>query len=174
VFRNGDEAIGRGIVGGDGTVNIIPDVPFQKGEKLSLSLQQDRALPAQEDIANPREGSSSPTPPADTNLSTQCAADGQPSGQTMTTTGRLTSGQTGIGGAAVKLTYTRPDKTMFDRTVQTDTNGNWSDSFEPADEAANSPNHGDGTWTVQAIYPGDPAHNSSKSETCSVVVIDNF
>ena len=174
VFRNGDEAIGRGIVGGDGTVNIIPDVPFQKGEKLSLSLQQDKALPAQEDIANPREGSSSPTPPADTNLSTQCAADGQPSGQTMTTTGRLTSGQTGIGGAAVKLTYTRPDKTTFDRTVQTDTNGNWSDSFEPADEAANSPNRGDGTWTVQAIYAGDTTHNPAKSETCSVVVIDNF
>jgi hypothetical protein len=56
VFRGGDEAIGRGIVGGDGTVNIIPDANVPPRD-LSLSLQQDGAFPESEPVENqaPRE-----------------------------------------------------------------------------------------------------------------------
>jgi hypothetical protein len=58
VFRNGDEAIGRGIVGANGVVEILPDVKFNPGDSLSLSLQQDGALPADEKVDNPKTSSS--------------------------------------------------------------------------------------------------------------------
>ena len=55
VFR-GDEAIGRGIVGTDGAVNIVPDANVPP-RNLTLSLQQDGAFPESEPVENqaPRE-----------------------------------------------------------------------------------------------------------------------
>ena len=58
VFRGG-EAIGRGIVGGDGAVNIVPDANVPP-RGLSLSLQQDGAFPESEPVEEqaPREQTS--------------------------------------------------------------------------------------------------------------------
>jgi hypothetical protein len=169
VFRNGDEAIGRGIVGGDGTVDIIPDVPFNKGDKLSLSLQQDKALPAQEDIENPKGGE--PTPPQKTNttLNSTCADSPHDDADPMTTTGTLNPA---FAGAAIKLTYTRPNNGgTFVRNVQTDANGAWSDTITPAQESGQTP--AAGPWTIHADFEGDSSHNPSAAE-CTVNVVNNF
>jgi hypothetical protein len=162
LFRNGTQAIGRGIVA-NGVAQIIPEVAFDDRDNLNVALQHDGALPAQDKVENP--------PRQSTSLTANCAADGQLNSQPMTTTGRLTGAP---GGSDVEVTYTRPDGTSFTREVVTDADGDWSDTFEPADEAANSPQRGDGTWSVKARYAGDDDRSPSESATCTVQVIDNF
>jgi hypothetical protein len=161
VFR-ANEAIGRGIVGGDGKVNIIPDVPFQQGEDLSLSLQQDGALPAQEAVENP--------PPAKTTTSmTLDCATAVGHNQTMTTNGTLSPA---FAGANVVLTYTRPNNGgAFERTVQTNANGAWTDSIVPAQQSGQASPVG--PWKVKARYDGDASRNGSQTAECTVNVFDN-
>ena len=162
VFR-GAEAIGRGVVGADGTVDVPPDAPFSEKDKLTVSMQTAWAFPA----AEPVEG-------AATGLTANCAPDGQLNSQPMTTTGRLTAGQAGIAGATVKVNYKAPNGESFDRNVVTDANGNWSDTFAPASLVPNDPNRGHGTWTVQASYAGSETLAPSQSPPCTVDVVDNF
>jgi hypothetical protein len=162
VFR-GAEAIGRGVVGADGTVDVPPDAPFSEKDKLTVSVQTDGAFPAAE-----------PVEVAATGLTANCAPDGQLNSQPMTTTGRLTAGQAGIAGATVKVNYKAPNGESFDRNVVTDANGNWSDTFAPASLVPNDPNRGHGTWTVQASYAGSETLAPSQSPPCTVDVVDNF
>jgi hypothetical protein len=160
LFR-GEEAVGRGIVGGDGTANIVPDVPFGDQDKISMSLQQDGALPAQKDAENP------PPSKTDTTLSSTCASsvdDTQP----MSTSGTLSPA---FAGAGIVLTYTRPNNGgTFDRTVQTDANGRWEDKITPAQQSGQaSP---DGQWKVKARYAGDGSHNASEAPECTTNVFN--
>jgi hypothetical protein len=156
VFRNGDEAIGRGIVGANGQVDIIPDVPFNQGDRLSMSLQQDRALPAQKDVENPK---------ANTSMTQTCAASPQDDAKPMTTSGTLSPA---FANADIKLTYTRPNNGgTFVRTVQTNANGAWSDTITPAQQSGQaSP---DGVWTIRSDYAGD-ATRAPSSAQCTVTV----
>jgi hypothetical protein len=165
VFR-GIEAVGRGIVGSDGTANIVPDVPVDNQDDLTLSIQADGAFPAREAVEKSKDN---------TGLTASCAKDGQLNSQPMTTTGRLTRGQDGVAGQTVTVRYTPPDgQPAFDRTVVTDARGGWSDTFQPASQVPNDPNRGDGIWTVQATYAGNTQLNGSQSPACTVDVVDNF
>jgi hypothetical protein len=159
VFRNGNEAIGRGIVGADGTVDILPDVPFNKGDNLSLSLQQDGALPAQEAVDNPPPP---PPGPAATSLSANCPSGLVPPNGDATITGNLSPG---FDGAQIDVTVTRPDnRGSFTRTARTDAQGDWSVVVDTFDD---DPNGGGGTWRVKANYAGDSTHKASSAEQCS-------
>ena len=117
-----------------------------------------------------------PTPdPGDPPFFTaNCAPNGQLNSQPMTTTGRLTSGQVGIAGAPVKVTYNAPNGQVIERDVVTDSNGNWSDTVQPASLVPNDPNRGDGVWTIQARYAGSDKYDPSQSAPCTVDVEDNF
>ena len=168
VFR-GDEAIGRGIVQ-DGATDIIPDVPFEEDDKLTLSIQQDGALPAQEAVDNPPKQEQPPAQPVDTQLTHSCPNPQNPSyTEEYTTTGRLTPA---FAGAQVKLTYTRADDTTFERTATTDANGNWSDTITPQQHDGPEPFFEFGTWKVRANYDGDSGHKASSSPDCSFQVND--
>ena len=150
VFRGGDEAVGRGVVGADGTVDIIPDVPFDNHDNLTLSLQQDGALPAQEAVEGtaPKQQTSltagiAPNSPAP-------AATGGGDFQ-----GTLTPA---LAGAKIRIVYTRttaPGSTTT-QTVNTAGNGSWTDHF---DFAGQFPSH----WKVQAFFDGDTSHAASSS-----------
>jgi hypothetical protein len=154
VFRNGNEAVGRGVVGANGIANIIPDVPFGDQDNLSVSLQQDGALPAQEKVDNP---------PITTTMTASCAASPHDDVQPMTTSGTLSPA---FAAANIKLTYTRPNNggTLV-RTVQTNANGAWTDTITPTQQAQLP----DGVWTIRADYEGDATHNPSSAE-CTVTV----
>ena len=167
LFRNGNEAIGRGIVGANGIANIIPDVPFDDQDNLSVSVQQDGALPAQEAIDRPPQ-QPPPPQPVDTKLSHACPQGG-PYTDRMTTTGRL---EPGFEGAEIKLTYTRSDGTTFDRTATTDANGNWSDTITPIQHDGPNQFFEFGTWKVRARFDGTPAYNPSSSPDCEFEVND--
>jgi hypothetical protein len=171
LFRNGDEAIGRGIVNGDGSVDIVPDVPFDRGDKLSVSLQQDKALPAQAEVDNAKpQQQAPPAERVDTKLSHSCPNPPNPSyTQPYTTTGRL---EPGFAGAAIKLTYTRQDNTQFERTVTTDANGAWSDTITPQQHPGPGQFFPFGTWKVRADFTGDAGHKGSSSPDCSFGVGD--
>ena len=166
VFR-GAEAIGRGMVGADGSANIVPDVPVDNQDDLSLSVQADGAFPAQEPVEPAKD---------DTSLTANCPKEGQLNSQPMTTSGRLTRGQDGVPGATVTLTYDSPNEPPFTRTVVTDARGGWSDTIVPASHVSpNDPGpRGQGTWTIQASYAGNEDLNGSQSPQCAVFVTDNF
>jgi Peptidase family C25/Propeptide_C25 len=159
VFRNGNEAIGRGIVQ-NGFVDIVPEVPFDDQDDLSVHLQQDGALPAQEAVdKNPRE---------DTSLTQTCPEDASYQDE-MTTRGRLSPG---FAGAEIQLTYTREDGTTFEREATTDQNGDWSDTIRPVEHDGPNPFFEFGDWQVQARFEGDRGHNPSQAQACSFRVND--
>ena len=64
-------------------------------------------------------------------------------------------------GAAIMLTYTRSNGTIVGRTVMTDVNGMYSDTYKP--DAA-------GLWSVAASWAGDEDHEGAQSSavTCTV------
>jgi hypothetical protein len=146
VFR-GQEAIGRGIVGADGKANIIPDVPFDDNENLTLSIQQDGALPAQEAV----EGTQ---PKTQTSLT--LAADGSPA---QTGGGDFEGTLTpNLAGRTIRLVYERttaPTSTTT-HTTTTAANGTYSDHF---DFSGQYPSH----WRVQAFFDGDQDNAPSSS-----------
>jgi Peptidase family C25/Propeptide_C25 len=134
----GDRAIGRAIVGADGTAEIVPDesVPPQD---LSVALDQDGALPLKKAVT----GSSS--------MSIKCPADGSPAGS-QTISGNL------AGPPAGSLVHVKfeGNNQSFTRDVTTGADGSWQDteSFGP------------GQQSITATYNGD-ASNSAASASCS-------
>jgi hypothetical protein len=158
VFR-GDEAVGRGIVGADGKANIIPDVPFDSHDNLTLSLQQDGALPAQEAV----EGSQ----PKQQTALTLNQPTGVAGGQQATFSGSLSPA---FAGASIRIEYKNLDTPgdSFTHTVTTNASGAYTDDvtfpIKPPDE----------DWTAQAFYAGDSARLSSQSPVRSFSVQGNF
>jgi hypothetical protein len=151
LFR-GSEAIGRGFVGGDGVANVIPDVPFDdQDENLSISLQQDGAFPAQEEVEKEA-----------TQTSINCPSSQQVDDQPFTTTGSLSPA---VSGANIEVTYTDESGTQTVHTVQTDGQGNWSDSasFSTGDSEI---------YTIQARFVGDASRRASASNTCKLTVVN--
>ena len=148
VFRAG-EAIGRGLVGGDGIANIIPDANVPP-RNLSLSLQQDGAFPESEPVEDqaPRE---------QTGL--KFNDPGQPSqtGNPNPFSGNLSPA---FAGAKVRVVYTPDDPQnpngVIEHTVTTDANGDWNDEVN----FAFWPKTG---WTAKAFFDGDTDHAPSES-----------
>jgi uncharacterized membrane protein len=68
-----------------------------------------------------------------------------------------------IAGAAVTLTYTKPDGTGLTRTVTTDTDGKFSDSIASEDM---------GSWQVYASWQGDNLHAGARSAATTFQVTE--
>ena len=68
-----------------------------------------------------------------------------------------------IAGAAVTLTYTKPDGTGLTKTVTTDTDGRFSDSFASEDM---------GSWQVYATWQGDQLHAGARSAATTFQVTE--
>jgi hypothetical protein len=66
-----------------------------------------------------------------------------------------------IAGAAVTLTYTKPDGTGLTKTVTTDADGRFSDSFASEDM---------GSWHVYASWQGDQLHAGARSAAAAFQV----
>jgi hypothetical protein len=160
---NGDEAIGRGIVGADGIANVIPDKPFDEEDNLTLSLQQDGAFPEQEAVEKRQPTQLSFT---------------QPTSVSQTDNPNKFSGQIAppFTGAQIRVVYTPKDPThpqgTIQHTVMTGQGGVWNDEvnfqyyFNP-----NNPNESN-HWTARAFFDGDDAHASSASNTVDFFVGD--
>ena len=155
VFR-GNEAVGRGIVGGDGSVNIVPDVPFNEQDSLTLSLQQDGAFPEKEPVEQRQPTSLSLIPPT-----------GVVGGQAATFTGKM---DPVLAGQTVTIHYNNldtPSESTSDTAV-VQPNGTYSDSqtfpIKPPDE----------DWTAQTSFAGDANYQPSQSNVANFVVHGNF
>jgi hypothetical protein len=159
VFRSGD-AIGRGLVGNDGSVNIVPDANVPP-RNLSLSLQQDGAFPESEPVEDqaPRE---------QTSLTfTQPTYQPAASNGSNPFDGKLTPT---LEGASIRVVYT-PNASenpngVIEHTVTIDAKGQWHDDV---DFQYYNPNHG---WTANAFYDGDADHAPSESNTIQFSVND--
>jgi hypothetical protein len=165
VFR-GAEAIGRGIVGGDGAVNIVPDANVPP-RNLSLSLQQDGAFPESEPVENQ-------SPQEQTTLTfTQPTYQPAQSNQSNPFDGKLTPA---LPGSSIRVVYTPADPThpqgTITHTVTPNAQGVWNDDvdfryyFNP-----NNPNNSN-NWSAKAFYDGDADHAPSQSNSAQFTVSD--
>jgi hypothetical protein len=120
VFRGAD-AVGRGIVGQDGGVDIVPDVPIGGQDELTLSLQQDGAFPAQEAVQKRPQTSLTFTQPT---YSISQSDNPNPFD------GKLPA----FAGAKVRVVYTPTDPThpsgTIEHTVSTNAEGVWTDQAD--------------------------------------------
>jgi hypothetical protein len=148
VFRGGD-AIGRGIVGADGSVNIVPDTNVPP-RNLSLSLQQDGAFPESEPVEDqaPRE---------QTGLKFNDPGQPSQSGNPNPFSGNMSPA---FAGAQVRVVYTPDDPSnpngVIEHTVTTAANGAWNDEVN----FTFWPKTG---WTAKAFFDGDTDHAPSES-----------
>jgi hypothetical protein len=153
LLRN-DEVIGKAVIG-DGVASIQPS--FGDGENLGelrVAIDADGAQP----VSVPVEGV--------TSMAQRCATGTVWRGGSMVTFGALLGAP---AGANVVLTYTRPDGTTFERTVQPHPDGSWNHSITPSVEDPNGPSSG--TWRVRSRYAGDASHAPSSRPDCNVRVV---
>jgi len=154
---NGDEAIGRGIVGADGIANVIPDKPFDDNDNLTLSLQQDGAFPEQEAVEKRQ--------------ATQLTFD-QPGSVGQSNNPNSFRGQIApaFEGAQIRVVYTPTDPNdpngTITHTVTTGLRGLWTD------EVSFKYYNGNEIWTAQAFFDGDDVHASSESNEVQFTVGD--
>jgi hypothetical protein len=176
LLRNG-EVVGKAIIAGDAaTIPADLDDSQPKPGELEVALEPDGAAPAKKAVGGvPEEQPPPPPPPAktDTTVTMPCPTEGpndqRQYNQPLTTSGTI---QPAFAGATIKVTYTRPDLTTFERTATTDANGAWSDTIIPTNEAGQGPDYGN--WKVKSRFDGDSAHNASpSSQECTFVVYNN-
>jgi hypothetical protein len=159
VFR-GAEAVGRGIVGQDGTANIVPDVPVDNRDDLTLSLQQDGAFPAQEAVEKA-------APKQQTSLKFNDPGFPSASSNPNEFSGNLSPA---FAGASIRVVYTPDDSKnpngTIQHTVTTDAQGMWKDQVN---FVYYNPDTG---WTAKAFFDGDADHMGSESNTVQFSVGD--
>jgi hypothetical protein len=102
----------------------------------------------------------------ETSLTQSCPAEPVASNNEVVVTGNLAPS---VSGADVIVKWTRPDGSSFERTVQTDTNGNWSSTIVPIDEDGPL----DGNWMAQARYAGDQTHAAALAPECTIATFNN-
>ena len=146
--RNG-EAIGRGIVGGAGIIEITPEIATDS-DGLKVEFEQDGALPDEKAVDGP---STQPPGPANTSLTMRCPGSTR-ANQATTFAGHL---DPAFGGATVKVRYTKAGATPIEHTVATNASGDWSDT-------ATFPRTQLGQWHATATYDGDSSHKPSSAE----------
>jgi hypothetical protein len=137
---HGDEPIGRGTVGGDGNVTILPEKNTDT-QNLTVRFQRDGALPVQDAVVQVTTltltGPSAVTFDKATNFS-----------------GHL---DPAFAGASVKVVYTRDSNgETIEHSAATDAAGNYTDSVTIPRAKA-------GAWHAQALYAGDDPHTGSSS-----------
>jgi peptide/nickel transport system substrate-binding protein len=79
-------------------------------------------------------------------------------GKPLTVTGRVTPA---VAGITVTLTYQPPSGTAITRSVTTNADGEYSDTYTPSDI---------GAWTVTARWDGDTSHEAASSATQAFTV----
>jgi Peptidase family C25/Propeptide_C25 len=151
LFHGGDP-IGRGVVGGDSNVTIVPDTNTD-ASNLTVRFQQDGVLPAEDDV---QQG----TPAQQTTLTLQGPANVKFDKAT-TFSGHL---DPGFAGASVKVVYARDSNgETIEHTVTPDAGGDYTDSVTVPRAKA-------GKWHAQASYAGDNTHGASTSNTVAFAV----
>jgi hypothetical protein len=149
---HGEEPIGRGTVGADGKVTIVPEKNTDT-RLLTVRFQQDGVLPAQDTV---EQG----TPAQPTTL-TLAAPTVVHYGQSNTFTGHLGPALT---GSPVKVLYTRDSNgETISHTATTDANGDFKDAVTFTSKQA-------GRWKAQAFFDGDVDHGASSSKIVQFTV----
>ena len=95
-------------------------------------------------------------------LSTSCPSSPRSAKGPMTTTGTIEPARP---GANIVVRYTPPGGSAqpFERTVQTDAKGGWSDSISPGQ-------YPNGEWRIEPRFDGDGTHPALKGDACTVKV----
>jgi hypothetical protein len=165
LLRNGDP-IGKAFVQ-DGHATI--DAAFGDNKpapgELQIAVDGDGAVPMRVPVQGGFEK-------ADTSLTQQCPqeVDGFHH-EPLTVGGKMSPA---FAGATIKIKYTTPTGTpvasrTFERTVQTNANGEWTDTIDPRNEESDNTY---GNWTVQARFDGDAANKPSQAAACTVNVFN--
>jgi hypothetical protein len=143
------EPIGRGVVGADGKVTIVPEkVTDTRG--LTVRFQQEGALPAQDSV--------DPGSPAQATTLSLSGPTSVTFGKPATFSGHLGSGPP---NAPVRVVYSGPATITHD--VATDANGDYADTVTiPRAQA--------GQWQAQSFYGGDADHGASSSAVVQFAV----
>src|SRR3954451_3601102 len=148
LLRNGD-VIGKATVGADGRATIpasFGDGAPKDGE-LQVAMEPDGAEP----VRAPVHGA-----PQATRITQTCPASSQNQTTTMKTSGTLSPAAAGL---TIVVRYDRPNgEGSFERNVQTDANGNWSDSIVPGEHAENY----DGDWKITPRFDGTEKYAPSQ------------
>jgi hypothetical protein len=144
LLQNG-QAIGKAIAGADGTATLTPEVNVDP-TNLKVALDQDGALPAQDDVDG--------TPPqkpqkATTTMTITCPSAGKVQG-TSAVQGDLNGAPAGV---TVHVKWSPPQgQPAFTHDVTTDASGHWVDR---------TGTNFAGQWSVDATYDGDDTHLGS-------------
>jgi hypothetical protein len=149
------EVIGKAIAA-NGIANVPADFDSDDVNvgKLEIAIEADGAQP----IKIPVSG--------ETSLTQSCPEEPVASNNEIEVNGNLAPS---VADATVIVKYTRPDGSTFERTVQTDQNGNWTSTIVPIDEDGPL----DGDWKVQARYAGDSSHAGALAPECTVSTFNN-
>jgi hypothetical protein len=146
------DAIGRGVVGSDGNVTITPDTKTDTNN-LSVRVQQDGALPAQDNVE--RGTAAQPT---------SLTLSGPATVKFDSPTGFKGHLDPAFAGAPVKVVYTRDSNgETIEHSVSTDANGDFTDTVT-------IPRAKRGAWHAQATYAGDATHGASSSNNLAFSV----
>jgi hypothetical protein len=147
-----DEPIGRGVVGVDGRVTIVPEKVTDTND-LVVRFQQEGALPAQDGVTRG-------TPAQPTTLT--LTGPGKFRFDTPTTfTGHL---DPALPSAPIVVVYTRDSNgETITHDATTDASGNYTDTVSIPRAKA-------GQWHAQAFYSGDTDHGASSSAVLQLTV----
>jgi hypothetical protein len=157
----GAQAVGRGVVGPEGSLTVRPETNIDPNG-LTLSYQQDGVMPAQDTVDNQPS-------PIRTDTSLNCP-DGSVFYAGATFTGRV---DPALAGRKVRVVYTQKTNTgerKIEHNTTTDANGEFSDDVNLDQEAEGSPF--EGTWRAQAFYDGERGTAPSQSNACQFNVRD--
>jgi len=91
-------------------------------------------------------------------LSCSVSKDTIMQGQSIVVSGTL---NVTLSGKTVTLTYRKPDSSAMNRTVTTDSDGSYSDSYTP---------DATGSWSITASWEGDSTYNGATSSSRSFIV----
>ena len=155
VFRGG-EAIGRGIVGDDGSVNIVPDANVPPRRPVAVA-------PAGRRFPGVGAGGGSAAAGADRPDLRRSGLPPPQSNNPNRFSGKLSPA---FAGATVRVVYTPDDPQnpngTIQHTVTTDAQGNWTDHVNFAYNTTSTSNDAN-EWTATAFYDGDIDHAPSQS-----------
>ncbi len=76
-----------------------------------------------------------------------------------------------VEGATIKVIYARPDRSQFTRFVTTDSEGHYSDKYQP-DLTGLEPSTYIGAWEVYAEWDGAAAYDGATSSIATFNLVE--